>query len=106
MEIHRDSINNATDNDIIDLCTVEPCGRKLRDITVDSGAGESEWDPDDLPEISLEESPGSRKGQKYLGAGQEKISNLGQKKFAIRLEAGGRRKVTFQAAKTRKPLMA
>eukprot|EP00973_Karenia_brevis_P027252 3759075-Karenia_brevis.AAC.1 len=63
-------------------------------------------DPDDLPEVPLEDSPGSIKGQQYLGAGKEKIKNVGQKKFTIELQNGGKRRVTFQAAAVRKPLLA
>ena len=36
-----------------------------REITVDSGAGESVSNPDDWPNVDLEPSKGSVKGQRY-----------------------------------------
>ena len=51
---------------------------RYREITVDSGAGESVVDPDDWPNVDLKPSKGSVKGQRYVGPGGEKIDNLGE----------------------------
>ena len=58
----------------------EPQGlREAKPLTVDSGAAESVADPDDIPEVALEPSAGSRAGRGYLGAGpNQRIPNLGQ----------------------------
>ena len=65
----------------VDACAVdpvEPLGRRLKyDITIDSGAGSSAIDPDDVPEYKLEPSDGQAKGQQFIGAGGEKMPNLG-----------------------------
>ena len=44
---------------------------RYREITVDSGTGESVVNPDDWPNIDF-----SVKGQRYVGPGGEKIDNL------------------------------
>lgn len=80
--------------------------RLARDITVDSGAGESVADPSDFALYPLEESKGSQCGQKYVGPSGETIANQGQKKVIIVTEDGAQKRVTFQAARVRKPLLA
>ena len=52
----------------IDSKPVETDGRRgwYREITVDSGAGESVVNPDDWPNVDLKLSKGSVKGQRYV----------------------------------------
>ena len=42
-------------------------GGRYREITVDSGAGESVVNPDDWPNVGLKASKGLVKGQRYVG---------------------------------------
>ena len=67
---------------------------RYREITVDSGAGESVVNPDDWPNIALKPSNGSVKGQRYVLAGGEKIDNLGELTVKVRTDA---EEVTSQA---------
>jgi len=76
------------------------------EITVDSGAGESVINPRDLPDVALEPSAGSRRGQVYLGPGGERIPNLGQLRTNVLMESGATGQLTFQGAPVRKPLLA
>ena len=46
---------------------------RYREITVDSGAGETVVNPDDWPNVDLKPSKGSVKGQRYVRPGGEKI---------------------------------
>ena len=56
-------------NMIIDSKPVAADGERgrYREITVDSGAGESVVNPDDWPNVDLKPSKGSVKGQRYVG---------------------------------------
>ena len=89
--------------------TDEKRGR-YREITVDSGAGESVVNPDYWPSVDLKPSKGSVKGQRYVGPGGERIDNLGELTVKVRTERHGggdiSSRVTFQGAKVRKPLLA
>ena len=83
---------------------------RYREITVDSGAGESVVNPDDWPNVDLKPSKGSVKLQRYVGPGGEKVDNLGELSVKVRAERHGggdiSSRVTFQGAKVRKPLLA
>ena len=91
---------------------VETDGKRgrYREITVDSGAGESVVNPDDWPNVDLKPSKGSVKGQRYVGPGGEKIDNLVELTVKVRTERHGggdiSSRMTFQGAKVRKPLLA
>ena len=106
-------LNTVTiDNTTIDSesrGTDEKRGR-YREITVDSGAGESVVNPDDWPSVDLKPSKGSVKGQRYVGPGGERIDNLGELTVKVHTERHGggdiSSRVTFQGAKVRKPLLA
>ena len=54
--------------------------KKLR-FTVDSGAGETVMNRDELPGIPVIPSPGSKRGQHYVTASDERIPNEGEKEF-------------------------
>ena len=74
---------------------------------MDSGAAESVADPDDVPEGTVEPSPGSIAGRGYLGAGpNQRIPNIGQVRANRILENGQKATSLFQAARVRKPLVA
>ena len=81
-------------------------GWRRLDLTVDSGAGRSVMNPDDVPEYPLYPSEGSRRGQECLGAGSERMPNLGEKKIALMTGDGVGRLSTFQGVRVRKPLLA
>ena len=52
--------------------------------SVDSGAGESVVNPDDVAEYRFEQSKGSVKGQRYVGPAGEKIDSLGKLTVKVR----------------------
>ena len=83
---------------------------RYREITVDSGAGDSVVNPDEWPSVDLKQSKGSVKGQRYVGPGCEKIDNFGELTVKVRTERHGggdiSRRVTFQGANVRNPLLA
>ena len=89
--------------------TDEKRGR-YREITVDSGSGESVANPDDWPNVDLKPSKGSVEGQRYVVPRGEKMDNLGELTIKVRTERHGggdiSSRVTFQGAKVRKPLLA
>ena len=116
---------NSDDDDesqgpAMDLCgfIVEPIslnstetsssGRSF-DITVDSGAGKSVMPPDAAPDYALQTSAGQLEGQHFVGAGGDRIKNLGQKVVPLHILGSAddqMRCATFHVAQVRKPLMA
>ena len=75
----------------------------------DSGAGEHVLGEEDAPTYTVEDSPGSKAGQNFIGAGGHRMANRGQVKLSMRAENGkkGRDvKTTFQVAKVTRPLMS
>ena len=95
----------------VELCAVSVddslVGRRLScDITVDSGAGKSVMNTDAIPEYPFQEFPGQIQGQHFLGAGGERLPNLGQKCVPLMTADGVSRLATFQIAPVRKPLLA
>ena len=77
------------------------------DITVDSGAGKSVMPLDAAPDYELQKSPGQVEGQHFVGAGGERLRNMGQKIVPLQvLGDETQRCATFQVAPVRKPLMA
>ena len=81
-------------------------GRRV-DITVDSGAAVTVVSPDTFLGASVSASPGSTRGQHFLGPGGERIANLGELAVKVRTEASKALSlIKFQAAKVRKPLLA
>ncbi len=103
------SMDLCTTEEEVDLMPFKPETkpmRELREITVDSGAGQSVMNPEDMPGVKVEESEGSRKGLKYKGPGSEVLPNLGQMVVTLMTLGGLVGRTTWQAAKVRKPLMA
>ena len=75
----------------------------------DSGAGDHVLADTDAPMHRIEESPGSKAGQNFVGAGGHKMRNQGQVKLAMRADngRGGRDiRTTFQGARVTRPLMS
>ena len=107
-EMDTDQQNYKTPD--VDACSVEAAlmpGRRLKsDITIDSGAARSVMHPDDVPEYMLVSSEGQRSGQHFVGAGGERMPNLGQKTVPLLTVGGVAKAATFQAAAVRKPLLA
>ena len=68
----------ATCPSTVNLLKQMPGEAGYREITVDSGVGESVVNPDEWPNVDLKPSKGSMKGQRYVGPGGEKIDNLGE----------------------------
>ena len=83
---------------------------RCHEITVDTGAGESVVSPEEWPAQQVRPSAGSQRGQCYVGPGGERIANMGETAVKLRMEQVHQPdvlgKVTFQAAKVRKPLLA
>ena len=61
---------------------------------------------DAVPEYTLQSSPGQLQGQHFLGAGGERLPNMGQKCVPLMTADGISRLATFQIAPVRKPLLA
>ena len=89
----------------------KPKLRELEDgILVDSGAGASVANGSkEFPEFALEESPGSRAGQCYIGpGGKERLANKGQRKVRVRLctPEGPSAGLKFQDADVRRTILS
>ena len=90
MDLNAVTIGNVS----IDRKPGETDGKRgrCREITVDSGAGESVVNPDDWPNVDLKPSKGSVKGQRNVGpGGGEKMDNLGELTVKVRTERHGGR---------------
>ena len=87
MDLNAVTIDNMT----IDSKPVATDGERgrYREITVDSGAGETVVNPHDWPNVDLKPSKSSVKGQRYVGPGGEKIDNLGDLTVKVRTERHG-----------------
>ena len=59
-----------------------------------------------LPSVQMEPSPMSQQGRAYVSAAAEPINNLGQDHLKLRTNEGDRKRITFQVAPTRKPLVS
>ena len=75
-------------------------------ITVDSGAAESVWPEDLMPEVQTKPSIGSQTGVTYIAANGNKMPNLGEKKVHFRTKDGLNSSILFQVTKVKKPLAA
>ena len=71
---------------------------------MDSGAVDSVAPSTMAPGVSIVPSPGSRRGQNYLSASNERIPNLGQQTLEIQTEEGADTTATFQIADVARPL--
>ena len=73
---------------------------------VDSGAAAPVAPPTMAPHVQVEESEGSRRGQKWTSASKHKLKNLGQQRIHACTEAGNPTDVLFQIAEVGKPLVS
>ena len=94
-----------SDKDEPNLCPVEKQNANGR-ITVDSGAAESVWPEDLMPEVQTRPSVGSQTGVTYIAANGNKMPNLGEKKVHFKTKDGLNSSITFQVTKVKKPLAA
>ena len=71
---------------------------------MDSGAVDLVAPSTMAPGVSIVPSPGSRRGQNYQSASNERIPNLGQQTLEIQTEEGADTTATFQIADVARPL--
>jgi len=77
--------------------------RRVRSV-MDSGASDCCSPPELAPEVDIVESPGSRRGQKYIAAAGKTIDNLGEKTVEMMTNAGKGVVGTWQMAEVTRPL--
>ena len=73
---------------------------------MDSGAAALVAPPSMLPNVKVEPSPGSLRGQTYTSASKHKLKNLCQQKARACTEDGEETAVLFQIADVSKPLVS
>jgi len=81
-------------------------GKQRFVITFDSGAAANVIPKDMFPDVPLEESEGSKKGQYWVSAKGGKIYNLGEKRIEFETDEGNKYVVIFQVADVTKPLLS
>ena len=86
-----------------EICSVDD-ERKRGRITVDSGAAESVWPQDLLPEFETKPSHGSKNGITYVAANGSRMPNMGEKKVTFETTDGLNSSIMFQVTKVKKPL--
>ena len=79
------------------------------EVALDSGAGEHVAASKDAPQYTVVASQGSRAGQNFIAANNQRIPNEGQMTLALKAEGYGKKKgreiqSTFQVAKVSRPL--
>ena len=73
---------------------------------MDSGAAAPVAPPSMLPNVKIEPSPGSVRGQHFTSASKHKLKNLGQQRTNACTEEGDPTSVLFQIADVSKPLVS
>jgi hypothetical protein len=73
---------------------------------MDSGASAPVAPPSMGPNVPIVESPGSKRGQVYNTASQQKLANLGQQHLHAVTAEGAETEVLFQIADVSKPLVS
>ena len=76
------------------------------DSVMDSGADAPVAPPSMLPNVKIEPSPGSIRGQNWVSASKHRLKNLGQQKIKACTEEGEETEVLFQIADVSKPLVS
>jgi len=76
------------------------------EVALDSGAVIHVCSTDDCPGSLLDESAGSKRGQKFLMGDGGEISNLGQKSLNLCDQGGNKVQSVFQIAAVTRPLMS
>ena len=98
-EIEINAAEADTDNEFLNV-EIE--------VAADSGASEHVAADTDARAYKIEESPRSRAGQNFIGAGGHKMGNKGQLRLNLKADKwrkGGDIKTTFQVAKVTRPLI-
>ena len=73
---------------------------------MDSGASAPVAPPDMLPNVTVRESPGSKRGQQFSSASKHKLKNLGEQHIHACTEEGDDMEILFQIADISKPLVS
>ena len=73
---------------------------------MDSGASQSVAPPGMAPGVTIEESPGSKRGQHYISASKERLPNMGQQRMGVTTNEGRHAQVLYQVAEVTRPLTA
>ncbi len=73
---------------------------------MDSGAAESVAPPSMAPQVSIDEAPGSKRGQHYVSASAGRLPNMGQQKLRVQTNEGRDALVLYQIAEVSRPLAA
>ena len=81
-------------------------GYEKIECVIDSGAAESVAPSSIGRGYSIKESEGSKRGQSYLTADGNRLTNQGQKKIPAETNEGNRYNLNFQIAGVTKPLMS
>ena len=76
------------------------------DSVMDSGAAAPVAPPSMMPNVKIEPSPGSVRGQHFTSASSHKLKNLGQQRIHACTEDGEETSVLFQIADVSKPLVS
>ena len=76
------------------------------DSVVDSGACAPLAPPSMVPNVPIEPSEGSKRGQRWTSASKHKIKNLGQRKIHACIESGEMTDVMLEVADVGKPLIS
>ena len=69
-----------------------------------SGAADSVAPPTLAPQVTIDESPGSKRGQCYVSASAGRMPNMGQKVLNIQTNEGKDTTVLYQIAEVSRPL--
>ena len=70
---------------------------------MDSGAADSVAPPTLAPQVTIDESPGSRRGQCYVSASAGRMPNMGEKVLNIQTHEGRDTTVLYQIAEVSRP---
>ena len=73
---------------------------------MDSAAAESVAPPNMAPGVPIEESPGSKRGQQYISASNERFPYVGQQRMEVMTDEGIDSRALFQIAEVGRPLTA
>ena len=73
---------------------------------MDSGAAQSVAPPSMAPGVTMEESPGSKRGQHYVSTGGGRLPNMGQQRLKAQTNEGRNASVVYQIAEVSRPLTA
>ena len=71
---------------------------------MDSGAADSVAPPSMAPQVAINESPGSKRGQCYVSASAGRMPNIGQKVMKIQTNEGRDTTLLYQIAEVSRPL--